>query len=488
MNGAHVDIAALRQAAARFKTALQAENRGDLVAAARDLVRLDAPLGPQWPGAARALWRWGELELALQALDLWARQSETRNEAAYEKASLLARAGRVAEARTIARSLPAAYPNPVANAYLIASLALAAGDADEAESQFRRAIASAPGSGQSWMGLAQLGRLSDADITAMQAARDKGQYPESDDAAALVNALGTWEARAGNHEAAFAHFREAHKLQARNHRYNGADNRRSAEISMAWNAAAIAANEMPAGSTDRQPIFVTGLPRSGTTLVEQILSAHSQVDGGHELGLALQIEASVGGFAPADFEAYRKQGGRIDDLAMLYTRLVGERVPGSGRFVDKTLNQSRSIGPLAALFPQAPFIWMRRDPQDNALSIYRTWMANNTVSGWSLPDIADHMKVEDALFAHWTKELPDRILAVDYADLVENPREWTQRIASHCGLSVEEAQYRFHEQDSGVSTASAMQVRAPINREGLGVAQPYAAQMQPFVDAYSSPS
>lgn len=136
------------------------------------------------------------------------------------------------------------------------------------------------------------------------------------------------------------------------------------------------------------------------------------------------------------------------------------------------------------MFPNAPIIWLRRDPLDNALSIYRTWLANNTVGSWLLKDIANHMKLEDGLREHFARELGGRLLVVPYEDLISDPSGWIERITTHCGLDPEPGQIEFYKADRGVTTASSMQVRKPINREGIGSARPYRELMQPFVDAY----
>ena len=141
-----MDINALKLAAASFKAALQQDDRQALVAAARRLVQLRAPLGDQWRGLAQAVFKWGELTLALTALDTWMVQG-AGNAATYEKATLLARVGKIDEAIRLAESLPPDSPTPVANAYLQGSLATNLGDRAKAEEHFRRAIRAAPGLG-----------------------------------------------------------------------------------------------------------------------------------------------------------------------------------------------------------------------------------------------------------------------------------------------------------------------------------------------------
>jgi tetratricopeptide (TPR) repeat protein len=481
-----LEISALRIAAAAFKTALQGQDRQALIAAARRLVELEAPLGQQWQGLVQEVFRWGELNLALSALNVWHRQGIAAAAINYEKALLLSRSGLTGRASTLAEALPVDFPTPVANAYLRGALAITQGQPELAEQHFRRAVASRPDSGRSWLGIAQIGNVKDADRATMEALAAKGGFEDEEDHAALENALGLVEHGRGDYAAAFRHFEQSTHIVRSQRPYSAEDNAQSAINAASWTASDFELLTEEQRAAPRTPIIVTGLPRSGTTLVQQILSAHSAVDGGAELGLALQLEAMAGGFSPADLRAYLTAGGGLSDLRDTYLRLASERIPGDRFFVDKSLNQSRSLGPYVLLFPEAPVIWLRRDPLDNAWSIFRTWLSRSAVSGWSLEDIAHHMKLEDALFEHWSRELGERFLAVPYSDLVERPEEWIERITRHCGLTPEPAQSQFHRAARGVSTASAMQVREPINRRGIGSAERYRQFLKPFIDAYEA--
>jgi tetratricopeptide (TPR) repeat protein len=481
-----LDINALKIAANAFKSALHSQDRQALIAAARRLVELEAPLGQQWQGLAQEVFRWGELSLALSALNVWHRQGTPASQVNYEKAVLLSLSGLTERAAKVAEALPPDFPTPVANAYLRGSLAVGLGHPEVGAQHFRRAVSARPDSGRSWLGLVQAGEVSGTDRQAMQALASSHPFEDQEDQAALENALGLLEERRGEYAAAFAHFERSTAIVRRQRPHSMADNERSARIAASWLAPDLQPAEYQSLPPSRRPIFVTGLARSGTTLVQQILAAHSAVDGGAELGLAIQVEAMAGGFSPADFRAYLAAGGMLADLRDTYLRLVAERIPGEGAFVDKSLNQSRSLGPYALLFPDSPVIWLRRDPLDNAWSIFRTWLSRSAVSGWSLEDIAHHMKLEDALFEHWSRELGDRLLAVPYSDLIERPDEWIERITRHCGLVQEPAQSEFHRAARGVSTASAIQVREPINRRGIGSAERYRPFLKPFIDAYEA--
>jgi hypothetical protein len=208
------------------------------------------------------------------------------------------------------------------------------------------------------------------------------------------------------------------------------------------------------------------------------------VDGGEELGLFRLLEQDIGGKSAEDLDAHCARGGTLDELRALYLHLLAERYPGTGRVVDKTLNLSRYAGLVSTLFPDAPIIWLRRDPLDCAWSAFRSWFLRGIDWSWSLEDIAAHFKIEDRLFAHWSGLLGDRLLVVDYAELVSDPGRQIERILSQCGLPREPACFSPHTTARAVTTASVAQVREPINRRGIDSARPYREQLKPFSVAY----
>jgi hypothetical protein len=251
---------------------------------------------------------------------------------------------------------------------------------------------------------------------------------------------------------------------------------------------------MPSGCDSDRAIFVIGLPRSGTTLVEQILASHSAVADGEEVNLFCTALFPAGDFSLQGGLNYQQRmpapdpWGEVgrDYLAMLDERF-GPRNGRGSRIVDKTLNHSRFLGFILQALPNAKVIWLRRDPQDTAISCFRNFFGTGTIPWcWSLADIGWHFRLEDALHAHWTRVYPDRILTVPYEPLVTEPEAWIRRILGAVGLEPEPAVFTPHLQQRAVQTASVAQVREPISAASVGAAEKYRAHMQPFREAYVS--
>lgn len=475
-----------KRAVTALKAAMAKGHRAGVNDACRMLVVGEAGLGAQWPAIATLLQHNGEHQVAVRAAALWVRQTGGSAQARFAHAAVLARAGRLADAAKLLGQLPDTVPTAAANAFSRGTIATNLGRFDEARAQLRRAVDADPAAGQAWLALAMIGRIAEPDMRAIEKAGAATARAVAPQRSAWLYALGKVHAERGAHDAAFAAFGEGAALMRAGQRYDPSADAAHAEASRAgWTSGTIADGVAALGDAPpSRPIFVAGLPRSGTTLVEQILASHSAVAGGEELGLFRLLEQDIGGSSQRDLARYIAKGGRHAELRALYDHLLGQRFAATARVVDKTLNASRHMGLIASLFPDAPILWVRRDPLDCAWSGFRTWFLSGLNWSWSLTDIAAHFKVEDALFAHWTALLGERILVVDYARLVSEPDEEIARIAAHCGLALEPGQLRPHETARGVTTSSVAQVREPINRRALGAATPYRRHLQPFVDAY----
>jgi len=430
----------------------------------------------------------GEIGLARNAIDLFVESSGGSSAALHKKIGVLARVGAFEEALALARTLPSTEPDPFTYAVTRGATAVNAGEPGEARQWLGEAIRLQPLSGFAWHSLSQLLNFAEEPELAAQAIAVE---PEIRSAAAAERAmyyyaLSKAHADLGHHALAFAAAaRGASETRALFPHDRSLDLRIAREAVAGYNDSRIAALARKQSEPTGRSIFVMGLPRSGTTLVEQILTSHSAVSDGGEIDLLRLLVHEVGDASWSALDRFvEKQG--ASGLARLWHHLLDERFPRPGRVVDKTTDTTRKLGIAASLLPEAPLVWLRRNPLDCAWSCFRTCFMGGI--GWSndLADIAYNFHLEDKLLEQWQRSLGDRLLVVPFEGLATEPTTWIRTILSHCGLGEEPQAFAPHENPRPVATASVMQVRQPINRQGIGSAEPYREYLRPFLDAYSA--
>lgn len=480
--------AAIPSLAAQLKSALARRDRAETNRLVTVLLDVRAPLGDQWRGISQLMQVSGEWTLAHRAIDAFIASTGNNPQAAYSKVVLLTQSQRLQEAHDLLASLPADVPDRAGHAYVLGNTAMTLGRIDEARAHLLTALKHRPGWGPAWLSLVTAGNLATDPVgDQLIAERAVAEKQGPADLARYFYALGKVHADRKNHPEAFAAFARGAALLRSETPYSRTADAANAASAMTGYGADFFDRTRDRQSIDTsRPIFVTGLPRSGTTLVEQILASHSTVLDGGEFNLVQHMAVAVGGVSGEAIDQYRAGGGTLDDLGGLYLHLLDERFGPAGRIVDKTIDVSRCMGLIAAALPDAPLVWMRRDPLDCAWSCFRTFFIHGV--GWSfdLADIAHHFQLEDRLMAFWKDQLGDRLLIVPYGALVDDPAGWTARLLAHCGLGEEAGVYTPHLTERRVATASALQVRRPINRDGLGVAEPYRDFLTPFTDAYQA--
>lgn len=238
--------------------------------------------------------------------------------------------------------------------------------------------------------------------------------------------------------------------------------------------------------TDPGLIFVTGLPRSGTTLAEQIIASHSQVHAGGELATALRTAYACFG---SGTDMTQLGACTADDLRGFASRLDAQnrtfRDPAKPWLTDKSIMAFLIYGLLHATLPNARFIVIHRDPRDIALSIYKNHFSGGTHRyATDLAAIADVIKTFRRIVAQWRETLPDRFAEIRYEDLVAQPEATSRQLIAAAGLDWEDQCLNFHEKGGTVKTLSLHQVRQPIYQSSAAAWRRYETELQPFIDAW----
>lgn len=239
------------------------------------------------------------------------------------------------------------------------------------------------------------------------------------------------------------------------------------------------------GIEDDSAIFVIGMARSGTTLLERILASHERVNGGGELTVFTELVDRIGievgtpfPFANAD----------IDDTvlqvaARRYVSIIKGISANSDYVTNKNVANNVYFGMARIMMPNAKFIFVDRDPRDQSLSFFQKDFGENLPCYYSLEELGHRYHVYRRLEEHWRRVMPDSSLTIQYEDLVANPEARIRGLLEFCGLSFDPACLSFHESDDAVSTLSLTQVRRPLNSNSIGRWKNYKDHLKPLLDS-----
>lgn len=348
------------------------------------------------------------------------------------------------------------------------------GEFTAAAQNYRKAIELAPNFSKAYLNLAKSRRFEacdDEDIERMLSALD-GQALSDRDRVDLHFAMGKALDDCGVFAEAFIHYEQANRLKR-------------SELSgdrtgfCAWIDSAIAVfgraffeSRERYGVPSQRPVFIVGMPRSGTTLVEQIIASHPSVHGAGELSKINEIARNLSTYlnttTPYPACVQKLQAANTEELARDYLRCVEPLAPNASRITDKMPRNYLQCGLIALLFPRARIIECRRDPMDVSLSIYFHQFEAPHPFAYDLADIAFEYRQYQRLMAHWHEILPSRVHTVSYEALISDPEPVSRTIIEHCGLSWDDRCLRFYESQRPVHTASNWQVRQPIYARAVG--------------------
>ncbi len=240
-----------------------------------------------------------------------------------------------------------------------------------------------------------------------------------------------------------------------------------------------------AGCQDASPIFILGLPRSGSTLLEQILASHSQVDGTSELpDLSLVSQSLSDRRSGASYPGVmpKLSADHLTRLGEQYIQQTKRHRLGAAHFTDKMPNNFPQIGFIQLILPNAIIIDARRHPLDSCMGCFKQHFAKGQTFTYDLFELGEFYLEYQAMMDHWDTVLPGKVLHVQYEEVVADLDTQVQRILDHCGLPFEESCVNFHENDRAVRTASSEQVRQPIYSGSVNTWKRFEKHLQPLID------
>ena len=361
------------------------------------------------------------------------------------------------------------------------------GQREEAIAEYRAAAQARAGFGDAYWSLANLKtyRFTDAELAQMHTV-ESATSTSVVDRYHLCFALGKALEDRGRYEESFAYYGRGNALKRSESRYRPEVVELNTRLQIEVCTPELFARTRDAVPGAGEPIFIVGLPRSGSTLIEQILASHSAVEGTHELADMPRIVAGLQGRDwepqnpryPAILAQMRPEEFR--QLGEKYLRATRVYRTGKARFIDKMPNNFRHVGLIHLMLPNAKIIDARREPMACCFGNLKQLFAKGQEFAYSMEDIARYYRTYLELMRHWDAVLPGRVLRVQHEDLVDGLEGSVRRLLEYCELEFESACVEFHKTERSVRTASSEQVRQPLYREGLDQWRHYEAWLGPL--------
>ncbi|HWG75921.1 MAG TPA: sulfotransferase [Steroidobacteraceae bacterium] len=375
--------------------------------------------------------------------------------------------GRIREAEDCFSKILQTDPSRVDALVGLASVAQTEGRFDEAEALYKQALACDPKLPRVWASLASLRRMGPAD-GAWQ--REAEQLANSGlavtDEISLRFAIGKYWDDVGDFERAFRSYQRANDLlKSTVRRYDRSARAAYVDDMIRIYSPRAIAHLGAGGSPSTKPVFVVGMPRSGTSLVEQIIAAHPSARGAGELGFWTEVLlAHIGPIRQGLLSEPLRQ-----ELAASYLKCLEERCGDALRIIDKAPVNAEYLGIIHSVFPNARVIYLQRNPIDTCLSCYFQYLSPALSYTMDLSDLASYYRQHQRLMARWREVLPHAtLLDVPYEQLVSDQEGWTRRILDFIGLEWDARCLQFHNVQRAVSTASQWQVRQKMYHSSVG--------------------
>ena len=352
---------------------------------------------------------------------------------------------------------------------------------------YRQCISANPRNTESYWSLANMKtfRFEDAEVNSMEVLLEDDSL-DAIDVEQLCNALGFEYEGRSDYKRAFGYFKRCNDKRRESESYDPVTTETVADRLIEIFNEDFLAERQDIGVEDPSPILIVGLPRSGSTLIEQILASHSLVEGTHELADLSYVVQTMGRSNPKfehfpDFltalapKAWSKIGRQ-------YLERTQNFRTGADRFIDKNPNNFTYVGLLQLALPNAKIINARRHPLDSCFGTYQQLFANGQPFSYDLNELGEYYLQYQRLMDHWHQVMPGKVLDVDYEDVVQDLESQVRRLLDYCELPIEEACFRFHETERAVKTASSEQVRQPIYSSSVNLWRNYESQLDELIE------
>jgi tetratricopeptide (TPR) repeat protein len=464
------------------------------LADARNLLERCLELAPQFHlarhGYAVVLSRQNELDRAMEQVDRLLAAEPNNPNYLILKGTILVRRGDHVPALELYERILDDYPDQPGAHLNYGHTLKTLGRLEDGIAAYRRSIELKPGAGEAYWSLANLKtfRFTDADIEAMRAEiLPEGGDP--DDQAHLAFALGKALEDRGEFDESFEYYRRGNDIRGRQQRYSAKINVVNTARQIRTLDAAFFEARQGWGSPAPDPIFIVGLPRAGSTLLEQILASHSQVEGTTELPDIIAMSRRLGKKSRKNPASLYPE--ILTDLSAEQVRELGEsylsttRVQrrGTPYFIDKMPNNFQHIGLIHLILPNAKIIDARRHPMAGCFSCFKQLFARGQTFTYDLTKLGRYYRDYVSLMDHWDEVLPGRVHRVQYEHIVDDTEASIRALLDYCGLDFEEQCLRFYETQRAIRTPSAEQVRQPVYKEGLEHWRNYEKHLDPLKEA-----
>lgn len=392
------------------------------------------------------------------------------------------------EAVDAARRALALAPDDLDGLNVLGLLLMETGDLRGACALFERALAKDPASLNSRVNLVAARRVRPHEdmVAALETAlsRETGEVERIP----LHYALGKAYDDLGRHAEAMDQFIAGAKLKRAQVTYDEPAALATFERIRAIFTRSFIAERAGMGNAEARPIFIVGMPRSGSTLVEQILASHPAIQGGGEMDLfhraVNRIDQAFGGMVHYPELMHLMEQPEMAEISSAYLDALPARAPGKRLVADKMLNNYFYLGLIHILFPRAVIIHCRRDPVDTAISCFSKLFRDDLPYSYEFAELARHHHAYAGLMAHWDAVLPEgTVLPMDYEAVVADIEAAARRLVAACGEDWDPACLKFHETERPVRTASITQVREPLYATSVGRWRRYGPAIQPLLEA-----